>query len=69
MGSLITKLSESLLRLIPIQQRTRWIGILQILYAIIGLTTGKLDADQAAIIATTAIGLLTARSAVDKVRG
>ena len=66
MAALIKSLAEGLLKAIPLKQRTRTIGLLQLVYAIVGVLTHHLTPEQAGIIGTTAIGLLTARSAADQ---
>ena len=61
MGQLLKAVSDMILKALPMTgSRTIIIALGQLVYAILGLVTGHLQSDQAGVIATTALGLLTA---------
>lgn len=61
MGQLLKRLADLILNVLPMTgSRTIIIALAQLAYALIGLLTGNLQVDQAGVIATTALGLLTA---------
>ena len=66
MANLIKTITDALLKAIPFSQRTRWIAVGQLIYAVSGVISGSLSHEAAAVVISTAIGLLTARQAADK---